>query len=45
VVTVGYERRDRPALDPEYPASGVQGDSRLLNPAARVITLKSVMRS
>jgi hypothetical protein len=45
VLTVGQEPRDEAAPDPQYPGSGAQGDSRVLIPAARVITLKTGMRS
>jgi hypothetical protein len=45
VVTMSNERRDRPARDAEHPDSGTQKDSRVLIPAARVITLKTGMRS
>lgn len=40
VVTASYERRNRPAPDPEYPGSGVQRDSRVRYPAADIFTLK-----
>ena len=36
---------DPAAPDPEYPFSGAQKDSSVLISAARVFTLKSVMRS
>jgi hypothetical protein len=45
VLTTDHQRRETSALDPEYPGSGARGDSRVLLPAARVITLKTGMRS
>jgi hypothetical protein len=45
VVTASYERRDRPAPDPEYPLSSVQDDSSARYPMAGVITLETEIRS
>ena len=45
VLTVRHEQREGAAPDPEYPGPGAQGDSRVLIPAARVITLKTGLRS
>ena len=45
VLTVSQEQRGGAALDPEYPGSGAQEESRVRFLTARVITLKSVTRS
>jgi len=45
VLTVSQEQRGGAALDPEYPGSGAQKESRVPDPADRVITLKTGMRS
>jgi hypothetical protein len=45
VVTGSQEQREGAKPDPEHPDSGAQKDSRVLIPAARVITLKTEIRA